>query len=115
MGRGSVRAAVGSQSWKTVRRKRSLRMTDQKKDNSSLWRLSGIGAELVGSILGLGLLGYGVDAYFDTDPWGLIVGLMLGMVGGMYNAIQSALAATRPDVAKQGGRKQDARKKGRTP
>ena len=70
-------------------------MTDQNKDSSNLWRLSGIGVELVAAIVGFGLAGYGVDAYFDSSPWGLLVGLALGMVGGMYNAVRASLAAGR--------------------
>ncbi len=30
------------------------------------------------------LLGYGVDRYADTSPWGLLIGLGLGLVTGMY-------------------------------
>jgi ATP synthase protein I len=39
---------------------------------------------LVGAIIGLGGLGYGVDHWFGTSPWGVFAGLMLGLVVGFY-------------------------------
>jgi F0F1-type ATP synthase assembly protein I len=39
---------------------------------------------LLGAILLLGGIGYGVDAWQGTGPWGLVVGLLLGLVVGFY-------------------------------
>jgi F0F1-type ATP synthase assembly protein I len=39
---------------------------------------------LIGAILLLGGLGYGFDAWQGTAPWGLFVGLTLGIVVGFY-------------------------------
>ena len=41
-------------------------------------------ADLLGGLLGGGLLGFGVDAIFGTTPWGLLVGLFLG-IGAFRN------------------------------
>lgn len=30
------------------------------------------------------LLGYGADRYFDSSPWGIVVGLGVGLVTGVY-------------------------------
>jgi ATP synthase protein I len=39
---------------------------------------------LIGSILFLGGLGYAIDRWRGTSPWGLVGGLLLGIVAGMY-------------------------------
>ena len=39
---------------------------------------------LIGAILLLGGLGYGFDAWRGTAPWGLVAGLLLGLVVGFY-------------------------------
>ena len=58
-------------------------------------RLSGLGIELAAAVAGFTLAGWWWDRHFGTAPWGLWIGLVLGMVGGMYNLIRQALAATR--------------------
>jgi F0F1-type ATP synthase assembly protein I len=39
---------------------------------------------LIGAILLLGGLGYGCDRWRGTDPWGLVTGLVVGVVVGFY-------------------------------
>lgn len=43
---------------------------------------------LIGAIILLGGIGYGVDAWQGTAPWGLVVGLLLGMVVGFYELVK---------------------------
>jgi ATP synthase protein I len=43
------------------------------------------GTELVGSIMGGALIGYGLDRLFDSKPWLLIVFLILGIFTGFFN------------------------------
>ncbi len=45
---------------------------------------AGAGYTLIGAILLLGAIGYAVDAWRGTAPWGLVIGLTLGVVVGMY-------------------------------
>jgi ATP synthase protein I len=46
------------------------------------WRVS---AELIaGVMVGLGI-GYGADKAFGSDPFGMIIGLMLGTAGAIFN------------------------------
>lgn len=54
-----------------------------------------MGFELVGAIAGLTLVGYWWDRHFETGPWGLIVGIALGLIGGMYNLIRQSLIASK--------------------
>lgn len=44
---------------------------------------------LVGAIILLGGLGYGFDYWRGTAPWGLFIGLMLGIVVGFYELIKT--------------------------
>jgi ATP synthase protein I len=46
---------------------------------------------LVGGILLLGGIGYAVDRWWGTEPWGLVIGLGLGMVVGFYEIIRVSL------------------------
>ena len=58
-------------------------------------RHSGVGLELAGAVAGFSLIGYWIDRHYGTSPWGLVVGLALGVVGGLYNFVREALQATR--------------------
>jgi len=40
---------------------------------------------LTGALLGLGLFGYALDKKFDTSPYLLLVGLLLGVAVGLYD------------------------------
>jgi len=58
-------------------------------------KLSGIGVELVGAVVGLTLAGYWWDRHFHTGPWGLLIGIALGIIGGTYNLIRQSLLASK--------------------
>lgn len=58
-------------------------------------RYSGAGLELAGATAGLALLGYWIDGKFGTKPWGILAGVFIGIVGGLYNLIKESLAAVR--------------------
>jgi len=44
---------------------------------------------LIGAIMVLGAAGYGIDAWLGTKPWGVMIGLGLGIVVGFYELIKS--------------------------
>jgi ATP synthase protein I len=44
---------------------------------------------LVGAILLAGAVGYGVDYWAGSAPWGLLTGLIIGFVAGFANLIAS--------------------------
>lgn len=71
-------------------------MPEPKRDRPSWIRYSGLGIELAAAFLGFALLGYWVDHHYETEPWGLLIGAVLGLIGGMYNMVREALAAFQP-------------------
>ena len=51
---------------------------------------AGASYTLVGAIILLGGLGYAFDAWRGTDPWGLVIGLGLGIVVGFYELVKTS-------------------------
>jgi len=58
-------------------------------------RYSGVGLELAGATAGLALVGYWIDRKYGTAPWGILGGVVIGIVGGLYNLVKESLAAVR--------------------
>jgi len=58
-------------------------------------RHSGVGLELAGATAGLALVGYWIDGRFGTRPWGTLLGVVIGIVGGLYNLVRESLEAAR--------------------
>jgi F0F1-type ATP synthase assembly protein I len=50
---------------------------------------AGASYTLVGGIIVLGGIGYGIDKWRDTGPWGLIIGLTLGVIVGFYDLVKT--------------------------
>jgi ATP synthase protein I len=79
------------------------------RSDSSWIRLSSIGFELAAAVAGFTLAGYWWDRHFGTSPWGLLIGVVLGLVGGMYNLIRQSLLASRSTGSGTGKSKGDGR------
>jgi len=47
-------------------------------------------ADLFGGVLGGGVIGYAIDFVFETLPWGLLVGMFLGIVVAFRNIFRAA-------------------------
>lgn len=58
-------------------------------------KLAGLGFELAASIAGGALIGWWIDRRLGTAPQALTVCTAIGVVGGLYNLIRTALAASR--------------------
>jgi F0F1-type ATP synthase assembly protein I len=50
---------------------------------------AGASYSLVGAIVVLGGVGYGVDRWLGWAPWGVFSGLMLGFVVGFYELVKA--------------------------
>jgi F0F1-type ATP synthase assembly protein I len=66
-------------------------------------RYAGLGIELAAAVGLLSLVGWWIDGRFGTAPWGLVVGAVVGLVGGMANLVRTALSAVRPGGAGRDG------------
>ncbi len=53
----------------------------------------GVGVEFAGAVGGFVLIGWWVDSRWETAPWGILIGMVLGLVGGMYNLVKASLSA----------------------
>jgi ATP synthase protein I len=58
-------------------------------------RFSGVGLELAGAMAVLAFVGYWIDGRFGTGPWGILGGVAIGLVGGLYNMVRESLEAVR--------------------
>jgi ATP synthase protein I len=79
---------------------REVRFEDSTSGPSALGRAFRMSAEFVAGILAGGGLGWLLDRWLGTSPWGLIVFLMLGFAAGTFNVVRAAGAG-------QPGPKQD--------
>jgi len=50
---------------------------------------AGASYTLVGGIILLGGIGYAVDRWQGSAPWGLLIGLILGVVVGFYELVKT--------------------------
>lgn len=53
------------------------------------------GGEFGAAILVGALVGYGIDIFLHTSPWGLVIGLGFGFVAGVTNVVRAAGAFNR--------------------
>lgn len=55
----------------------------------------GMGLQLAAAMTAFGALGWWLDSRYGTDPWLLLVGVVLGATGGMISMIRTALRQSR--------------------
>ena len=70
-------------------------MPGKDKDRRSWVRLSGIGFEFAAAVIGFVLVGYWIDRKYGCGPKGVLIGAALGILGGGYNLLRTALKASR--------------------
>lgn len=58
---------------------------------SGLGMASRIAIEMVVSLVVCTAIGWSLDHLFDSGPWGMLIGLVLGAAAGMNNAVRAAL------------------------
>ncbi|MBS0385378.1 MAG: AtpZ/AtpI family protein [Proteobacteria bacterium] len=68
--------------------------TSQPPDSAASLALR-FGGEFGAAILVGALLGYGIDFFVHTSPWGLLIGIGLGFVTGVVNVVRVASAYNR--------------------
>jgi len=63
--------------------------------------LASAGFEIAAAVGGFAALGWWIDRHRGTAPWGLLIGALLGLIGGLYNLIKSALREGRAAEAER--------------
>jgi F0F1-type ATP synthase assembly protein I len=60
------------------------------KDNKEAIRLWSLGLNFVGGVAGGLLIGYLIDRWQGTNPWGVLIGAAVGLIGGMWGLLREA-------------------------
>ena len=69
-----------------------MRSRDDKTQARQWMKFAGLAFEFVAIIGFCGYLGYLANKQFDCDPWGLLVGLLLGLTAGIYQLLKATRA-----------------------
>ncbi len=81
---------------KAAREREDERNRPQVQGTDANYRLgSKVLAELLGGLVGGGLIGWVIDRFAGTSPWGLLVMLFLGIIVAFRNIIR--ISNRRPD------------------
>jgi hypothetical protein len=71
------------------------------KEMRRLWGIGGMGLELAGAIVLLGLIGWFIDGKYGTGPWFAVTGAVIGIIGGGYNFLRRAKAMSKAGSAQR--------------
>lgn len=70
-------------------------MVGQRQGRPPWVRFTGVGVEFAAAVGGFAAVGYWLDLKYGCQPWGVLIGAALGLIGGTYNLIRESLAAFR--------------------
>ena len=62
-----------------------MRDTDKQRQLRDSASAYGLGFELVCAVAGFVLVGVWIDRHYSSGPWGTLICLVLGLIGGLYN------------------------------
>ena len=70
------------------------RRREREQNETASWhRMAGAAGEFAGAVAVGALIGFGVDRWLDTMPWGIIVGTLLGFALGLFALVRLAKGA----------------------
>ncbi|MCA1489528.1 AtpZ/AtpI family protein [Sinorhizobium alkalisoli] len=84
--------------------KAEMRSAESRKGYAEAMKLS---SEFIAGIVVGAFLGYLLDHFAGTGPWGMIVLLLLGFCAGILNVLRSAGLVAKPDQHGPGNEKKD--------
>ena len=87
-------------------------MADNKRNQPSWLRFSGVGIEFAAAVGGFGIVGYWIDLHYECGPWGVLIGVALGLIGGTYNLIRESRGLFKPPNSSE--RRDDEERQRRT-
>jgi F0F1-type ATP synthase assembly protein I len=73
----------------------NARRAEAKRVDRIGWRLAGVGWEFSSQVLAGVLLGWGIDWFFETKPWGIVGGAAAGLSVGTLQFIRNAVKLNR--------------------
>lgn len=79
-----------------------MKTTPSRGSKKAPMALAGLGFELVAAVAGFTFVGYWIDRHYATEPWGTVVGAVLGIIGGLYNFVRVATRAAELDDESSG-------------
>ena len=82
-----------------VRREAGMERAQEKKAEASrkgYAEAMKLSSEFIAAIVVGGVLGYVLDRYSGTKPWGMIILLLLGFCAGVLNVLRSAGLVSQP-------------------
>ncbi|MBB4064346.1 AtpZ/AtpI family protein [Gellertiella hungarica] len=85
---------------KDVRRDAGREAADERKaeaNRKGFAEAMKLSSEFVAAVIVGGALGYFLDRFAGTGPWGLIILLLLGFCAGVLNVMRAAGLVARPD------------------
>lgn len=59
-------------------------------DKAGIAQAFRLSSEFIAGVVVGGVIGYAIDAFFGTSPWGLIVFLLLGFCAAILNVLRAA-------------------------
>jgi len=70
-------------------------------DQSNLATALRLSSEFVAGVLVGGFIGWAIDRFAGTSPWGMIAFLLLGFAAGTLNAMRAAGLVAKPGAGKK--------------
>ena len=68
---------------------------DSIKAMQQLGEYSTLGIQMVGTIILFGGLGWWADHSLNTKPWGMLIGCLIGIGGGLFSFIRAVQRANK--------------------
>ncbi len=59
---------------------------------SDFMRAASLGLEVAAAVFLGALIGYWIDLYLKTGPWGMVIGVVVGSIAGFWNAYKFAMS-----------------------
>ena len=72
-----------------------MKSLDSQENKTKLWGLTGMGITFASEVLAGALIGWGIDFYVKTSPWGLLSGCFLGILIAGINFFKNAKTALK--------------------
>ena len=76
----------------------------QRSATPQLGEVAGVGLQFAGAIVIFLFVGRWLDSRFGTEPWLLLVGVVVGAVGGFYSMYRQLVILPRERQEREGGR-----------